>query len=152
MPRITPRYAPGSAPQKRRVPAFKGSGLGVTQFPGTQKGASIETVRDYNKNMVRRKGFRFSGGTTATSFQIKISGTSKYLLGIAFLSSTFGTCSLTINNEVVFENVDTGFFQFGLTEQDYYAVNRPLDGNDDIVLTITGDLAYTNKPFVVYYF
>lgn len=137
---------------KRRQPgAFKGSGLGIPQFPGQQNGASIEKVRNFNKNMVRRKGFRFSGGTTATVFEIKISGTAKFLLGIAFLNSTFGLCSLSINNEIVFQDVDTGFFSFGNTEQDYYAVNRPLSGQDDISLSITGDAPYTNQPFIIYF-
>lgn len=144
-------YARPSQPVKRRTPPFQGSGLGIPSFPGQQKGKSISQVRDFTKNMVRRKGFRFSGGTSSTSFQIKISGTSKFLLGIAFLNPSFGLCSLTINNEIVFETMDTGFFQFGLTEQDYYAVNRPLSGQDDITLTISGDAVYNNKSFVIYY-
>jgi len=143
---------------KRRQPnAFTGSGKGdgkgglIPQFPGQQNGASIEQVRSFNKNMVRRKGFRLSGGTTSQAFEIKISGTAKFLLGIVFLNQTFGVCSLTINNEVVFTDMDTGFFEFGETEQDYYAVNRPLSGQDDITLTITGDNNYNNEPFAVYY-
>jgi hypothetical protein len=139
---------------QKRVQPFRGAGLGIVNFPGTQNNPkrSIEDVRTFNKNMVRRKGYRFSGGTTATGFNIKISGTAKFFLGIAFLNSFGALVTLTINNEVVFENVDAGFFTLGKTEQDYYAVNRPLSGQDDITLTITGDIIYTNQPFVVYYF
>lgn len=134
------------------IEAFKGSGLNTPQFPGTQKGKSIDQVRDFNKNMVRRKGFRFSGGTAPVPNNLKISGTAKFLLGIAFLNDTFGVCNMQINNEIVFEDTDTGFFTLGRTNQDYYAVNRPLSGQDDITLTITGDAAYENQPFIIYYF
>ena len=136
----------------RRVQPFKGSGMNSPQFPGTQTGKTMEQVREFNKNMVRRKGFRFSGGTSPANFQLKISGTSKFLLGIVFLSDSFGVCQMTINNEVVFDDTDTGFFTLGRTNQDYYAINRPLSGQDDVTLNITGDAAYSNKSFVVYYY
>jgi len=132
--------------------AFKGSGMNTPQFPGTQKGKTIEQVRDFNKNMVRRKGFRFSGGTSPSPFQLKISGTAKFLLGIAFLNPTFGVCNMTLNNEVVFEDTDTGFFTLGNTNQDYYAINRPLSGQDDLTINITGDAAYANQPFIIFYY
>jgi hypothetical protein len=135
----------------RKAP-FKGSNLGFPNFPGQQAGASMKAVQNFTKNQIRRKGFRFSGGTSATAFQIKISGTAKFLLGIGFLNSFGALATLTINNEVVFENMDVRFFLFGATEQDYFAINRPLSGQDDITLTITGDAVYSNQPFAVYYF
>ena len=122
------------------------------QFPGLQKkNKSMEQVRDFIKEQVRRKGFRFSGGATPQDFALRISGTARFFYGIAFLNPTFGTCALKINNEVVIDTTDTGFFQLGRTQQDYYAINRPLSGSDDIVLTITGDAGYINEPFIVYY-
>jgi hypothetical protein len=147
----------------KRLPPFKGSGLtlpkpmitnqGSPTFPGWQQpGATQKSVQNFNKNMVRRKGFRFSGGTSPEEFALKISGTAKFLLGIAFLNSSFGVCSMMLNNEQVFETMDTGFFQLGQTNQDYYAINRPLSGQDDCTLTITGDAAYVDKSFVIYYF
>ena len=136
----------------KRNPPYKGSSLGVPNFPGQQKGKSIEQVRDYNKNQVRRKGFRFSGGTTETSFQIKISGTAKFLLGFAIKNDFGGVNSLMLNNEEVLANTDVGFFTLGKTNQDYYAINRPLSGNDDITLKITGDAPYVNEGYVFYYF
>lgn len=136
---------------KRRVPPFRGSGMGIPSFPGQQNGASIEQVRDFNKNMVRRLGKRFSGGTSAVDFQINFSGTAKFFLGIAFLNNLGALVTLNVNNEVVFSNVDAGFFTLGKTEQDYYAINRPLSGQDDVILTITGDAAYSNQPVVFYF-
>jgi len=121
------------------------------QFPGQQKGKSIEEVRAFIREQVRRKGFRFTGGTTSVKFNIDLTGDACFLWGVAFLNNTFGICQLTINNEVVIEDTDTGFLQFGLTEQDYFAVNRPLSGTDKISITIVGDAAYQDEPFIVYY-
>lgn len=125
--------------------------VNTPQFPGLQKGQTMKQVQDWNKNQVRRKGFRFSGGTTAQDFRIQIAGTARYLYGIAFLNPNFGIFSFKVNNEEVITQLDTGFAQFGTTEQDYFAVNRPLSGSDDIVLSITGDAGYQNQPFVVIY-
>lgn len=130
---------------------FPGGSALDPQFPGQQNGASVQQVRDYIKQQVRRKGFRFSGSTAPLEFQLQISGSAKFLFGIAWLGASFGTFSMMINNEQVIETTDTGFFRFGQTEQDYYAVNRPLSGSDDIKITVTGDAAYTNEAFVVYY-
>lgn len=130
---------------------FSGS-VGIVDFPGTQGGKrSIEEVREYIKNMARRKGFRFSGGTVETAFQLKISGTAKFLLGIAFLNEFGAFCKMQLNNEVLFEDCDAGFFTLGKTNQDYYAINRPLSGQDDLTLFITGDAAYENEPFIIFY-
>jgi hypothetical protein len=136
---------------RKRIPPFRGSDLGFPNFPGQQHGASIEQVREFNKNMVRRLGKRLSGGTSQVTTQINLSGTAKFLLGLAFLNEFGALVTLTINNEVVFSNVDAGFFTLGKTEQDYYAVNRPLSGQDDVQITIQGDAAYTNQPIVFYF-
>lgn len=121
------------------------------QFAGQRKGASIEQVREFIKEQVRRKGFRFSGGVTSQKFNLDLTGDACFLWGVAFLNSTIGLCQLTINNEVVIEDTDTGFLQFGLTEQDYFAINRPLSGTDKISITIIGDAPYTDEPFIIYY-
>lgn len=125
--------------------------VNTPQFVGMRKGLTKTEVQDFIKEQVRRKGFRFSGGITPEKFRLDISGNARFLYGIAFLNQTFGVCTLNINNEVVFEQCDTGFFQLGQTNQDYYAINRPLSGQDDITLEIVGDLAYSNQPFIVYY-
>ena len=125
--------------------------VNTPQFPGQQKGMNMENVQKFIKDQVRRKGFRFSGGATAQDFRIQIAGNARFLYGIAFLNVSFGLCSFKVNNEEIITNLDTGFVQFGLTEQDYFAINRPLSGSDDILLTITGDAGYLNQPFVVIY-
>ncbi len=149
------------APKQQRKVAYNGSASpadnfmtnqGVPSFPGWQDKKTMKQVQNFNKNMVRRKGFRFSGGTSPQDQELKLSGTAKFFLGIAWLNQSFGTCSLMLNDEQVFATMDTGFFELGKTNQDYYAVNRPLSGQDNIVLTITGDNNYTNEPFVCYFF
>jgi len=136
---------------KRQNRKFPGGSSLDPDFPGRQNGASVNQVRDYIKNQVRRKGFRFSGSTAPVQQPIQIAGNAKFLFGIAWLNDSFGTFSMMINNEQVIETTDTGFFMFGRTEQDYFAINRPLSGSDQITITITGDAAYTNEPFVVYF-
>lgn len=137
--------------KKRRVIYSGASKLGVPQFPGNRQGMTKEEAQAFTRNMVRRTGFRFSGGASPKSFNLDIPGDADFLYGIAFLNDSFGVCELKINNETVIESTDTGFMQFGLTEQDYFAVNRLLTGTDKVTLVITGDAGYNNEPFVVYY-
>jgi hypothetical protein len=126
--------------------------VNTPQFPGWQKGNAPEKVREFIKDQVRRKGYRLSGGNTAQDFNLGLSGTARYLYGLALVTGqTTGLATLKVNNEVVWENVDLSFLNFGQTEQDYYAVNRPLSGQDDIILTITGDAGYQNMPLVAIY-
>lgn len=141
--------------QRRKMPnnnGGKGNGVNTPMFPGMQKGdKTIEQVQNYIKEQVRRKGFKFSGGTSATDFKIDIPGNGRYFYGIAFLNGFDAVCTLIVNNEIVMQGVDVGFILFGKTEQDYFAVNRPLSGSDSITLTITGGAGYTNQPFLVIY-
>jgi hypothetical protein len=127
------------------------SPFGVPKFPGMRNGLTQEQVQEFIRNQVRRTGFRFSGGTSPQNFNLDLPGDARFLYGVAFLNSSFGVCELKINNETVIESTDTGFLQFGLTEQDYFAVNRPLSGSDKVTLNIQGDAGYTNQPFIVYY-
>jgi len=124
--------------------------INVPQFPGQQKGMSKIDVQRFIKDQVRRKGFAFSGGTAPTDFPLQLSGTARFFYGLAW-NNAFGLFTLTINNEVVVENVFMGFMRFGTTNQDYFAVNRPLSGQDDIKLTITGLAGYTNEQLEVVY-
>ena len=120
------------------------------QFPGQQKGLSKSQVQTFIKDQVRRKGFAFSGGTAPTDFPLQLSGTARFFYGLAW-NNAFGLFTLTINNEVVVENTFMRFMQFGFTNQDYYAINRPLSGQDDIKLTITGLAGYNNEQLEVVY-
>ena len=120
------------------------------QFPGWQKGNAPHEVQAFIRDQVRRKGFVFSGGTTPQDFKLTLSGSARFFYGLTF-ENKIGTVTLTINNEVVFENVSARFLQFGQTNQDYYAVNRPLSGQDSITITITGFAGYTNEQMEVVY-
>lgn len=121
--------------------------------PGTPPNSPLPAAaqRRITDNTAIRVGYRFSGGLVAKDFKLELPGDQRLLLGVAFLNGTFGTCTLMVNNAVVWRDVDTGFFQMGKNMEDYYAVNLPLNGNDNLVLTVTGDAAYSNQPFVVYY-
>lgn len=137
--------------QKRNGRKFPSGSALDPNFPGRQNGASVKEVRDYIKQQVRRKGYRFSGGTAPVEFPLQISGNAKFLYGIAWLGASFGTFSMMINNEQVIETTDTGFFAFGTTDNDYFAINRPLSGSDDVKITVTGDAAYVNKALILYF-
>lgn len=134
---------------KKRIRSSE-SFVDTPQFPGWQKGMTQKQVQDFIKDQVRRKGFTFSGGTTSQDFPIVISGNARFLFGIAFVNA-FGTASFKINNEEVIEDVALRFMQFGATNQDYYAINRPLSGSDDVTLTLTGFAGYTNEQMVLIY-
>lgn len=138
------------SPQHYVTQPGENGGINTPQFPGWQKGHTQEQVQEFIRDQVRRKGFKFTGGTTATDFKLELSGSARFFYGITF-ENVIGTVTLTINNEVVFENVSTAFLQFGATNQDYYAVNRPLSGQDSITLTITGFAGYTNEQMEAVY-
>jgi len=125
-------------------------GVNAPQFPGWQKGHSQEEVQAFIRDQVRRKGFKFTGGTSPVDFKLELSGSARFFYGLTF-ENIIGTVTLMINNEQVFENVSTAFLQFGATNQDYYAVNRPLSGQDSIVITITGFAGYVNEQMEVVY-
>lgn len=135
---------------RKRVIYGGASKNGAPQFPGGQK-LTKEQALEFARNTVRRTGFRFSGGTSPKAFNLDIPGDAEFLYGVAFLNPTFGVAELKINNLTVIESTDTGFLQFGLTEQDYFAVNQLLSGSDKVTLNITGDAGYTNQPFIIYY-
>lgn len=125
--------------------------IDTPQYPGWQKGLSMKTVQDFVKEQVRRKGYVFSGGIGSQKFPIVISGNARFLYGIAFLDRFNASVTLDVNNEVVIEDVHVGLLLFGATNQDYYAVNRPLSGSDNVALTIAGVAGYTNQQMVLIY-
>lgn len=125
--------------------------IDTPQYPGWQKGLSMKTVQDFVKDQVRRKGYSFSGGIGGQKFPLTISGNARFLYGIAFLDRFDATVEFDVNNEKVVEEVHVGLLLFGQTDQDYYAINRPLSGSDTVTIEFTSAVAYNNQQMVLIY-
>jgi len=140
--------------------------IGNPGFPGTRmnKNISVEEVRSFIKRQKRIKGFSFTVPTGSSSFNIDLSGTAKIFLGIAAYAkntevkteccTTFlniETVQLTINNEIVIDQLDPNFLSFGLQDNEYYYLPRPLSGSDTITFNFTNRGAAENFKLVVYY-
>lgn len=133
--------------------------------PGSAVGIdSMEDVWQFNRKQVRRKGFNFSIGLGANDIPITLSGTAKMLLGIAVYDETANPGNiyqLTVNNDTrvettsslhlsrIFGIVATTFARC-LTDQEYYPIYCPLNGNDSIALSISG--ATAGRQFVEFYY
>jgi len=118
----------------------KAAWVNTPQFPGQQKGFSIEAIRTLIKKQKRVRGFRFNLDATSASNNINISGTARIFLGFAFsfvgdvLADFPPFASLTINNEVVLQQVNPNFFTDRYMDDEYYFIPRPLSGQDVIIL------------------
>lgn len=124
------------------------------QFPGAQSGASQASIQEFIRNQARVKGFRFSGGIGTQDFSLQISGTAKFLLGIQFNQSFDADITLKINNEIIYQDVPVialNPFSNPRSNKDWFAVDRPLSGSDEIILSINSFVAYTNTRFTTYY-
>lgn len=121
------------------------------QFPGVDPGMSVEAVRDVIRNQKRVKGFRHNMSAGANNdFSIALSGTARLFLGFAldtfpefdpaFAPDGF---TLTINNEIVIENVFPGFFSSSFMDDEYYSLPRPLSGQDTITATYNAPNDFT---------
>lgn len=117
--------------------------INTPQFPGQQFGATIDQVRSMIKRQKRIKGYSFTAPTNASSFDIKISGTARILLGIALLpnyniSSVFTSVTqvqLKVNNEIIIDQLDPNFLTQLLNNNEYYYIPRPLSGQDEITIS-----------------
>lgn len=133
------------------------SWINTPQFPGQQKGASIEQVRSFIKKQKRSRGFRFALITSNQTFNINISGSARLFLGFAFsfspdtLASFPPFVNLTINNEVVIQDTFPNFFTSRYMDDEYYFFPRPLSGQDDIILTTQPAVAPINLDVIIYY-
>jgi len=139
--------------------------IGNPGFPGTRmnKNISVEEVRSFIKRQKRLKGFTFTVPTGSSSFNIDLSGTAKIFLGIAAYSrdreavtccqpfQQIETMQLTINNEIVIDQLDPNFVSFALQDNEYYYLPRPLNGTDTITFNFINPGAAENFRLVVYY-
>lgn len=115
------------------------------QFPGVQGAKlSIEQVRSVIRRQKRARGFRFGlvAGTN-DGLQIPLSGTARTFLGFAVLEenqvagAVATSMTITINNEIVINQVPPPFFSPDFMDDEYYFFLRPLSGQDDILLDVT---------------
>lgn len=137
------------------------------QFMGQQLGnITIEAVRSFIKKQKRMKGFNFNVPVGASSFDLKLSGTARMLLGIAIFgkstSSTAGaswasfvnisTLQFQINNEIVIDQVDPNFLTPQFNNNEYYYIPRPLSGTDILTLDFVNGGGLTEICNVVLYY
>jgi len=127
------------------------------QFPGQQKGLSIEQVRDIIKNQKRTKGFGLTVGTGESSHDINLSGSARVFLGFSLIleTATFldqpESMQLVINEEIIISQTRPIFFTPDFMDDEYYYFPRPLSGTDDIkVKFINSGIAQT-VPMIFYY-
>ena len=125
---------------ERQMTEMKGI-VRTPQFPGQQKGFSIDAIRTLIKKQKRARGFRFALVTSNQSFNINISGSARIFLGfvLSFVPDTLSSfppfMNLTINNEVIIQDTNPNFFTSRYMDDEYYFFPRPLSGQDDIILT-----------------
>lgn len=129
------------------------------QFMGMQKGnLSIDQVRAMIKKQKRCKGFQFSIATGSNTSDIQLSGTARLLLGFLLLppdfsdpSGTPDSMTLTVNNEIVIDQVKPFLFSNYSMDDEYYFIPRPLSGTDEIKINFQNSAAAQTWWMVVYY-
>lgn len=113
--------------------------LGNPQFPGLEfLGMNVEEIRSLIKTQKRARGYRLPVPIGASQFSVELSGTARIFLGFNF-GGVFGsgvisdTFTLTINNEIILQEANTGAFSTTrVIPQDFYYFPRPLSGTDSI--------------------
>jgi len=142
-----------------------GSEKGVVrtpQFPGVLRsgkdtGKMIEFVRGLIKRQKRCRGFQFGVSSGSNDFTIELSGTARTFLGFSILfddTELFAnqptSTTITINNEIIIQDVQPSFFSPDFMDDEYYFFPRPLSGTDTILLQADG-VADIDMLVAVYY-
>ena len=124
-------------------------------FPGGQQGATIESIREFIRSQPRILGQRLTGGLGTTEFDIQLSGSAVFFLGIQFNVFIDADCTLIVNNEIIYDSVPIAALTPTLNPRsyiDWFVINRPLSGTDKIKLIVQDALGvYDNVPFTSYY-
>lgn len=140
----------------RQMTEWKGV-VRTPQFPGQSMGESIEAVRTFIKKQKRCRGFRFVLNTSNQSFDLNISGSARMFLGFVFsfspntLANFPPFVNITINNEVIIQDVNPNFFTAEYMDDEYYFFPRPLSGQDDVTLTVQASAAPITLDVGIYY-
>jgi hypothetical protein len=143
-----------------------GSKKGVVrtpQFPGVltdtqDTGKLIEQVRALIKKQKRARGFLFGiQSGSGNLLNLELSGTARTFLGFSILfspdedfSAQPNSITLTINNEIIIQDVQPSFFSPDFMDDEYYYFPRPLSGSDVIQMTAEGN-DDINMKIIVYY-
>lgn len=140
----------------RQLTEMKGI-VNTPQFPGQQKGFSIEAVRTLIKKQKRTAGFRFLLETSSTQVPLAISGSARIFLGFILDLNPFTVTNfpphmdLVINNEIVIDQTNPVFFTKQYMDDEYYFFPRPLSGQDNVILKFDAAIAETTLDVAVYY-
>jgi len=123
--------------------------LNTPQFMG-RKGMTIQQVRSFIKKQKRMKGFEFSAPTGNSTFNIQLAGNAKLFLGLVLFgvpnlatypnwNNFFDVTSmqLTINNDIMIEQLNPNFLTQQFTNEEYYYLPRPLNGQDTITMNFS---------------
>ena len=134
--------------------------INTPQFPGEQKGFSIEEIKRLIKRQKRAKGFTFNVAEDQTqNFNIDISGTARIYLGFTLQPFSQGApinvwpeqFVLKINNEIIIDSVFPYMFSGAFMDDEYYFFPRPLSGTDSIDVTFGGAPQALDMHKIVYY-
>lgn len=132
------------------------------QFPGQSlwPHATLDQIREMIRAQKRLKGFTLSfGAGNVEQYNIPLSGTAQMLLGLNILTLSGNVSdpanypremTLTINNELVIENVHGASLSQLFQNDEYYFIPRPLSGQD--VITLTGLSPVAREVAVTFYY
>jgi len=131
------------------------------QFPGLAgQDLSIEQVRAIIRRQKKARGFRFALVTGVNApLQIPISGDARTFLGFAVLFENVvapatipSQMTLTLNDEILINQVPPAFFLPDFMDDEYYFFPRPLSGQDDITISITQPGGGTQDFILIVYY
>lgn len=138
--------------------------LNTPQFMG-RKGMTIEEVRSFIKKQKRIKGFSFAVPTGGDVFNIQLAGNAKLFLGLVLFGNPVlatypnwnnffdvNSVQLTINNDIMIEQLDPNFLTQQFTNEEYYYLPRPLNGQDVITMNLSNTGALTEVVNVGIYY
>ena len=145
-------------------PALRRKGIREVQklldepMTGSKLDMDIEQVREFIKNQKRMKGFNQAVASgTGVRFDLELSGDARLFLGWALLppvptvALSPQAVSLTINNEIIVDQVHPIFFSQAFMEDEYYFIPRPLNGTDSITMTYDNSQLAQNFNVIIYY-
>lgn len=118
-------------------------------------GVTFQDYQNFTRKQKRGKAFQFTTAVGRISVPINLSGTARFLLGVRsdFNATTASgqehRFTLTINNEIIFEDVHQSYLnsrQSGFA-QEYVKFPRMLTGNDEIVLVVNSTVSETQTMY-----